>query len=275
MTPDGIAATNRRIGIMLEERKLAFARAARDTLEQFGARNTIHSSMYVIAVHRICSEELDARAQLAWRVIRSVIDAEGWHPADDNVQQTEDMLREGLSTGSADVDEAYAKACSMIQGNWPTLEAPRAQALQKAFADAEIDRLGRRSRHLPLLDALTAPRYVAAHAQWKKAFDKASATPPDYPNATKEAVSAVESLAQVVLGKTGLTLGDAVKELRSRKTLPVGADKVLDGLWAFSNATPGTRHGGTVPPSADESDWEFARQVAEAGTRMLLHVDAG
>lgn len=274
MTPEGIAAAKRRIQIMLAERKLALSHSAGETLGQFSARGVAQSSMYVLAVHRLCSEELDTRAQLAWGVIRLVLDNEGWHPSDDSPQQIEEILREALHPGSLDIDEVYAKACAMIQGTWPNLEAPRAHALQKALADADIDRLGRKARHVPLLDTLAVPRYAATQAQWRKAFDRALATPADYPNAMKEAVSAVESLAQIVLGKGGLTLGDAVKELRSRKTLPVGADKILEGLWAFANATPGTRHGGTVPPTSGASDWEFAREIAEASTRLLLAVDA-
>lgn len=262
MSPEGVAAARRRIQVMLAERRGMIARAAGQKLEEFGARGAAHSSMYVIAIHRLCAEELDARAQFAWAILRSVLDNESWNPADDNLGQISQELTDALNAGSSDIDDVYARACTMISGTWPGLEEPRTRALQKALADAEIDSLGRRARHVPLLDALAAPRYSSPHAHWKKALNLAAASPPDHPNAIKEAVAAVESLAQVVLGKTGLTLGDAVKELRSRKVLPAGADKILDGLWAFANASPGTRHGGATPPSANEPDWTFARQIA-------------
>lgn len=186
----------------------------------------------------------------------------------------EALAKEALTSGSRDVDRVYADACAKITGSWPTLDEPRARALEKALADAEVDQLGRKARHVPLLDALTAPRYSAAHAHWTKALGFARAVPADHANAMKEAVQALESLAQVALGKDGLTLGEAVKELRSRKELPAGTDKIIDGLWTFANATPGTRHAGTAPPSADAGDWELARDVAEAATRLLLRIDA-
>ena len=127
---------------------------------------------------------------------------------------------------------------------------------------------------MQLTEALSTPRYAAAGAHWRKALDFATADPVDHPNAIKEAVASLEALSQVVIGKTGLTLGGAVKELRSRKLLPAGADKVLEGLWTFANAIPGARHGGGTPPSAEEREWDFAKQVAEAGVRLLLQIDA-
>ncbi len=164
--------------------------------------NALHSSGFVLTIHGVSSEELDARAQSAWEIIRSIVNSEGWFPADDNLQQFNDLLTEALTTQSADVDQVYDEAASLIKGNWPTLEEARDLALQKAMADAEIDRLGREARHVQLTEALSTPRYAAAGAHWRKALDFATADPVDHPNAIKEAVASLEALSQVVIGKT-------------------------------------------------------------------------
>ena len=142
MSPEAIAIARRRVDIMLAERSKSLARVCRDKREEFGMHNALHSSGFVLTIHGVCSEELDARAQSAWEIIRSIVDSEGWFPADDNLQQFNDLLTEALTTQSADVDQVYDEAASLIKGNWPTLEEARDLALQKATADAEIDRLG-------------------------------------------------------------------------------------------------------------------------------------
>jgi hypothetical protein len=77
--------------------------------------------------------------------------------------------------------------------------------------------------------------------------------PSDLPNALKEAASTVESLAQVVVGKPDLSLGEVVKQVRSQRVIPPGTDGVLDGLWTFANASPGARHGSALPAHVDGS----------------------
>src|SRR5581483_9642722 len=99
MTPEGVAAVKRRIKVMLSERAGTLARAASGKLSDFAARGALHSSMYVIAVHGVCSEELDARGQLAWAIIRSVVDNEGWSPSENHLQQVETEIREVLAAG--------------------------------------------------------------------------------------------------------------------------------------------------------------------------------
>ena len=145
--------------------------------------------------------------------------------------------------------------------------------MESALADAEIDLLGRKARRLPLEDELSSPRYLPAREHWRKAIGASREQPPNLPNAVKETSHALESLAQLVLGKPGVTLGDAVKELRSRKRIPVGADQILDGLWAFASSAPGARHGSALPAHVDENHWEFVRTTAEGAMRLLLDLD--
>lgn len=179
---------------------------------------------------------------------------------------------------SSDIEGAYEGVQRTFGGNMSgrlsDLSDARKHALESALADAEIDLLGRKSRRPPLEDELSSPRYLPAREHWRKAISGAKEQPPNFPNAVKEAASAVESLAQVILGKPGVTLGDAVKELRSQKRIPVGADSVLNGIWAFANSAPGARHGSALPAHVDENNWRFFRTTAEGAMRLLLDLDA-
>jgi hypothetical protein len=175
---------------------------------------------------------------------------------------------------SRDVFEYYRRVCGfMPDTKAPDLEQSREHALESAMADAELDLLGRRARRLPLEDELGAPRYHPAREHWRKALAYASQERPDFPNAAKEAVGGVESLAQVLVSKPGITLGEAVKELRSRQRLPVGADKILEGLYAFASDAPGSRHGSALPAHVDPTHWEFVRTSSEGAMRLLLDLD--
>lgn len=157
--------------------------------------------------------------------------------------------------------------------NWPDLSEPRRNAVEAAMAEADVDLLARRRRRrrrAAIEDELGAPRYKPARDHWRKAVSLAEQSPSDFENAVKEAVSAVESLAQVVLGKPSITLGDAIRQLRAQQRVPRGADTVLEGLWTFANSAPGGRHGSARPAVTTDSDWTFARITSEAAIRLLL-----
>ena len=233
----------------------------------------MNSSAYAKATLRLCEGGLQKRAQIAWDTTRAVLDSEGFTPTEDNKGQIRVLLEEAVTSDSADLHDIYDIAKSAMSGNWPDLSAARSHAIEPALGDADIDLLGRKARRPPLEDELSAPRYQPAREHWRKALGLAGNAPPDLENAVKEAASAVESLAQVVLGKPGLTLGDAIKQLRSSRLIPAGADHVLEGLWTFANASPGVRHGSALAANTTESHWTFARTITEAGMRLLLDVD--
>ena len=61
---------------------------------------------------------------------------------------------------------------------------------------------------------------------------------PDYENSIKESISAVESLAQIILGERG-TLGQLIKELPIENSLKRG----FSSLYGWTSAEHGIRHG--------------------------------
>lgn len=230
--------------------------------------------MFVQAVHTLCTEELLDRAKNSWAVILRVIDGEGLFPSEENKSQIRSIVEDVVKVQSSDISGVYERACRQMPGSaWQTLDEARQHAVDTAVAEAEIDLLSRNARRPPLLDELAPPRYQVVREHWSKAIALSNQEKPDLPNALKEVASSVESLAQTVLGKPGLTLGDATKELRSTKRLPTGSDKILDGLYAFASDSPGARHGSTLPARVDPSHWEFARTTAEGAIRLLLDID--
>jgi len=95
---------------------------------------------------------------------------------------------------------------------------------------------------------------------------------PDYRNAVKEAVCAVEVAAKVLTPFEGSTLGDVLKVARSEgKYIPPPLIKCFEGLYAFRGSAPGVAHG-------SQSDVEVSRAVAEfvmasAAAQVILLVE--
>ena len=278
VSPEGIAAAKRRIDLRLVDAKKQFALVHSQTLAENAARGLNLSGVIVGAVHRLCDAEFQHRAEIAWNTIKDVIDSEGWTPSEAARQQIQALVQDALTIQSPDIEELYARACAGVpipSEKLPGLADAKRHAIESAMADADIDLLGRKARRPPLIDELSAPRYQAARQHWLKALDLSLQDSPDLPNALKEACAAIESMAQIALAKPGTTVGDAVKELRSQQRLPVGADKILEGLYAFASASPGARHGSALPAHVDPSHWDFARTSAEGAIRLLLDIDAG
>ncbi len=99
---------------------------------------------------------------------------------------------------------------------------------------------------------------------------------PDYENAVKEAVCAVESAAKDLFPEAkAATLGDFVKwaTASERKVLPRVISQTFTGLYAFRNSAEGVSHGST---SGDLVTADIAEYVlALAASQILLLVDLG
>jgi hypothetical protein len=240
----------------------------------FARRSMLQSSAMIQTTHDLCDREVHARAKYCWGLIRGIIEGEGFIPAHDNRAQIRALIEEALTAESRDLDERNERAARGLGGKWPDLSEPRRNAIEAAMAEVDVDLLARRRRRAAIEDELGAPRYQPARDHWRKALSLAEQDRPDLENAVKEAVSAVESLGQVILGKPGVTLGDAIKQLRSQQRIPRGADAVLEGLWTFANTAPGVRHGSARAADTTDSDWAFARTTSEAALRLLLDADA-
>jgi hypothetical protein len=115
---------------------------------------------------------------------------------------------------------------------------------------------------------LAYPRFGVALQQFRKALDFRNGIPPDYPNAVKEAVNAVEGVWQIVTDKPGTALPTLLSS--AEPPLPSGLKKLYDGLYGYGSGSEGARHagvGGNVP-EAEEA--EFIIHSAAAAIRYAI-----
>ena len=65
---------------------------------------------------------------------------------------------------------------------------------------------------------------------------------PDYRNSIKESISAVESMASIITGKSKSTLGEALKELERNKTIHPFLKEGFSKLYGYTSDADGIRH---------------------------------
>jgi len=116
---------------------------------------------------------------------------------------------------------------------------------------------------------LDAERYPAAAHHLSKALEYLQGANPDLPNAARESVQAVESLAKVLLSGRHATLGDCVKTLRRDGIISREVARMIESLYAYRNATPGVGHGGTEVPDVPQLDAQLVLDVSAAVIRFL------
>ncbi len=129
-----------------------------------------------------------------------------------------------------------------------------------------------RSR-IPVREQLAAPRYSAVLTAWHKSRAHVDGTPPDYVNAAREAVAAVEQLARIVTGKPTATLGDAIKELRGSARIQAPLLKGIEEIWGWASNTAGVRHGAAPTLTVDASTGRYIIAQSDAALALLLSID--
>ena len=274
MSPEAYALAAQRVAIDLKEAARRFARALAQRQAEISARGMGRSSVMIMAGHELAREELEQRALITWAICRRIIDADDAEPSDETRDKIFALIRHAIGELSSDVESAYAKHREQMSGDWPSLEEPRIRALEIAQSEVEIDFLSRRRKRLPLGDVLRAPRYAPVLAHWTKARDAAESDTADTAGGLKEGILAVEALAKILVQGECATLGDCIKELRSRKLLDPGADKLVEGLWVYSSAKPGVRHGAAKIADLSQQDWRVLRPMLEAALTLLLSIDS-
>jgi hypothetical protein len=78
---------------------------------------------------------------------------------------------------------------------------------------------------------------------------------PDYANSIKESISAVESTCRAIAGKSGATLGNAIKTLEAGVvTIHPALQKAWGSLYGYTNDAEGVRHAANIGPGSDVED---------------------
>lgn len=122
-----------------------------------------------------------------------------------------------------------------------------------------------------VLDRLGSARYQASAAQLVKAYAFLGAAKPDYENAAKEAVGALESLARRLSGES--TLGKSATKLQAQQIIDTPTAKILTDLYEYRNRTPGVGHGGTVPPASEVFEARLIVNLCASALLFLVELD--
>lgn len=166
--------------------------------------------------------------------------------------QRHDAIRFGVSV--ADLHHVAAQCDGLL---WKRESRESYRALPRLLTDFRAGALPGRER--PSLeqvsDLLDATRYLGAHHHLSQAVSLLRSPEPDFANATKEAVAAVESVAKTLLATPTATLGDCIKDLRAAQRISGEIGRILESLYAYrSSSTPGVAHGSITPPSVSENE---------------------
>lgn len=99
---------------------------------------------------------------------------------------------------------------------------------------------------------------VGTHAHLKASLSMlADRKSPDYRNSVKEAISAVESIAQVMSGDSSATLGSALKVLEKHSLIHPALKASLSSLYGHTSDAEGIRHAMLQEPTLTFNDAKF------------------
>lgn len=128
---------------------------------------------------------------------------------------------------------------------------------------------GMLSRAVEATDESLKDRYDPAREHFLKARRYLYQSPRDPANATKEIVSALESVARTRYPEAR-TLGVAIGRMRKDSLTSPQLLSVLEKFYAFSNAEPSVRHGSPHPSRIGTVEAEFALLLGVAAIRLLI-----
>jgi hypothetical protein len=100
--------------------------------------------------------------------------------------------------------------------------------------------------------------FSSAASHMKTAVSLFSQKPsPDYRNAIKEAISAVEATARIVTGHQKATLGEALKRIDDKMTIHPALRDAMNKLYGYSSDEGGIRHALLTESTVDEAEAKF------------------
>lgn len=183
--------------------------------------------------------------QHLWKQIKHWILKEDWF-------QTLDLMEELVSHTDA-VGEAWTRDIGPVIAGRVNDTFER-YLVGYRFVGLEITPIDTTEQAEAVAEAIDASATVrgAQHHLGRAVALLADRNEPDYPNAIKEAISAVESVCVAVTGHR--TLGDALKRLKGAGvTLHPALEQAWLKMYGWSSDDGGIRHGGIEAPNADQA----------------------
>jgi hypothetical protein len=112
---------------------------------------------------------------------------------------------------------------------------------------------------------LANPRFKGPDAQFTKAVEYLNKRPdPDEENCVKDAVGAMEAVANIIAGAAGVQLNTLLDREPFRSAIHPTIRKAIDKIYAYRGAAPGVGHGQVGPSTVGlaEAIWVLATSAA-------------
>jgi hypothetical protein len=130
------------------------------------------------------------------------------------------------------------------------------------------------AKRVKLTEDQLSDKFATARVHYQKAVTYLYQHPIDEANSVKEIVSALESVAKVIVPQAS-TLGDAIKTLRKDSAYSAHLLDALEKLYVYSNATPLIRHGHATPGRPSLPEAELSLHIGVAFIRYLINAGEG
>ncbi len=213
------------------------------------------------SVLRVAVEEIDRHGPRRW--LYQQVQIMQWHTVYDLLEFVAEGVEE-LTHGEVKSDFFQAISNDLLQrenagyrfvgGVLTEVTSPaEIEAVEKAMKDAESHGLG------------------AVHTQIKQALELLGKRPqPDYRNAIKEAISAVESAANLIQGGKKQTLNPVLDLLEQPLKLHRAFKDALSKLYGFTSDASGIRHALIDESTMDDVDARFFVVACSAFVSWLI-----
>ena len=262
------------IGAERSRRASTIARAVNRVTDEFTSKGAIGHGRFPVMLDLECAKEYEWRGRKWLEITRRVASdtLAAWTPA------RSAHLRQLLSSELIrDWEELVAlfrqKAIGAHNPHIDQLDAAKDRMAIELEHEFELLVVSQERTRIPLVEQLQPPRYSAVKAGWDKSHLLLAAEPPDFSNAAKEAIGAVEQMARIVTGRGSATLGDAVKELRNSGRVPAPLLKGVEEIWGVTSEVPGVRHGSATMSLVDAGTARYIIAQAGAAIALLLAKD--
>jgi hypothetical protein len=137
------------------------------------------------------------------------------------------------------------------------------------FVGFEITQMTSKQEIAEIEEALDAPKPVSNHL--KKALQLfANKKSPDYTNAVKESILAVEAICQMITGEKSVTLGQCLKVIKSKVGLHPALEESFNKLYGYASDAEGIRHALLEESNLDFEDAKFMLVSCSAFVNYLI-----
>lgn len=195
--------------------------------------------------------------------IKEVVKSGDWFDVYDLLEEILQSVRESKSAASGAADNLTADFNYVLEAN---LAGYRLIGGEVAPIVDEVE--------LKEIEVALSSEEEAVRAHLKQALSHlADRKEPDYPNSVKESLSAVESMAKSITGKSPLSL--AIKELTKDQDFNHPAlTEAWNRMYGWAGDADGIRHGGSDTPRVTQELARYILIVSSAFINLLTALQA-